>query len=298
MVDVDSLLKTVSDKFPEKYSKLNFITDAWKLDCFSSILHITGYVAMSGYCKKCKEGSLANTARCPQQVCDLNVASSNFYKEVCFTSSPCVYYKKHLLMLDIEDNRAESGINKKLNFDKFNIMNDTAKKTCNICKKYAINFSEMAKDGIGLYLYGNPGIGKTHLVSAIGNQLLDNGIKVIFLSTTTLHNKYKALMNDGFDSYAWIEKLSNLEGLLILDDIGTEITTERVGETMYNIVNTRYDRNLPTIYTSNCDLDKLADMSKGDINNKIVDRIRGRNVAVEIIGVSYRKQELEKLLGD
>jgi hypothetical protein len=71
-----------------------------------------------------------------------------------------------------------------------------------------------------------------------------------------------------------------------------------------DVVNTYIQFGVPTIINQQVAAakekidtqDKRTPTKK--LKDQIVDRIRGRNVAVEIIGVSYRKQELEKLLGD
>jgi DNA replication protein DnaC len=293
--NIDDAIKWLAYTFEDKYKKLEYVPTESDLLTIVNNMH-----RLEDVCYPCinEKGNNVGCPNCPESWFTINVASTNYYKKMVFVDKPCSHYKSYLLKQKIAENIENSGLASKQNckLDNYETSNknDTALQSCH---NYLNNYEHLSKDGVGLYLHGVSGTGKTHLACGVGNALLEKGQEVKFISTTSLHNTYKSLMNnDSFEAYVFIEELSEFSGLLILDDIGTEVSTERVNETMYTIVNTRYDLNLPTIYTSNFPVDKLVNRYKNEDGIKIVDRITGRNVDIPVLGTSYRKQELQKLL--
>ena len=300
--NVESAKEWLETTFPDKYAKLDNFWEYPLLIKENVVLDLLSHKnRLEQVCSPCinKNGDNAGCSTCPEAWFTINVASSNFYSKPIFVDIECKLYRTYLNKQDILDNIKESGMSNKENYilEQYDIPNNAAAVTK--CKNYVKNYDECYKNGVGLYIYGAAGNGKTFLVCGVGNALLANGYKVKFISTTSLHNTYKSLMNaeNTFEAYTFIEELSEFPGLLILDDIGTEVSTERVNETMYTIVNTRYDLKLPTLFTSNFSIEKLVARYKGDDGIKIVDRILGRSIELLLTGQSYRKKELEKLIG-
>lgn len=85
--------------------------------------------------------------------------------------------------------------------------------------------------------------------------------------------------------------------LLVLDDIGAEMATDWAYLTLYLIVDNRYNEMLPTIFTSNLDLNAL---SKAFVDERLVSRIiemcgvKGIRKMGEKTGPNYRKEILKK----
>lgn len=290
----------LKDNFGDKYDKLEISIGMNPSDIFNLINYKT---RLECICKPCieSEGKNVGCETCPEANFTINVSSSNYYNKLVFVETPCVYYNRFKISLGIEENARDSGLVTKseCNFDKYVIGNASLQAAYDRCKWYVDKYETIYKKGLGLYLQGASGTGKTHLACAIGIDLLALGHRVKFISTAALHNSYKALMgsDSSFKAYSYIEEIANYDGLLILDDVGTEVGTDRVGETTYTIINTRYDLNLPTIFTSNYNLDKLATTRyKGEDGLKIVDRIRGRSVDVKLSAPGYRSQELVNLM--
>src|SRR6187401_1474703 len=105
----------------------------------------------------------------------------------------------------------------------------------------------------GLFLEGQPGVGKTHLAVAVLKQVIERtGARGLFYDTRDLLR----VIRSTYDPSIRTTELEILQpvmtvDLLVLDDLGAEKTSEWVEETMNLIVNTRYSERRLTIFTSN-----------------------------------------------
>ncbi len=104
----------------------------------------------------------------------------------------------------------------------------------------------------GLLFMGPVGVGKTHLAAAILLGLVNRGVRCLFYESGTL---LKGIQ----DSYNPISKTSELRVLapvyqaevLVLDELGATVPTDWVRDTLYQIINTRYNDKKLTIFTTN-----------------------------------------------
>jgi len=104
----------------------------------------------------------------------------------------------------------------------------------------------------GLLFMGPAGVGKTHLAVAIIKGLIEKGFACIFC-------EFGSLLKHIQDSYNPISKSSELRVLapiyqadvLVLDELGATVPTDWVRDTMYQIINKRYNDNKLTIFTTN-----------------------------------------------
>ena len=133
------------------------------------------------------------------------------------------------------------------------------------------NYSEKLVNEVerkGLILVGNNGVGKTHLACSIANELIKNGIPIIY---GTLINLLAELKNtydvDNNISEMEIIKLYEKVDLLIIDDLGKEKPSEWGLEKLFTIINSRYESNLPVIITTNYDQNSL--INRLSINGEI-----------------------------
>ena len=107
--------------------------------------------------------------------------------------------------------------------------------------------------GSGLFLEGQPGVGKTHLAAAVLKQVIQTtGARGLFYDTRDLLR----VIRSTYDPSTRTTELEILRpvmtaDLLVLDDLGAERTSEWVEETMNLIVNTRYNERRLTMFTSN-----------------------------------------------
>lgn len=121
----------------------------------------------------------------------------------------------------------------------------------------------------GIYLWGPVGSGKTYAIYAIKKRLQDMGIRTKIYSAPEMFDKIRDDF-DHKDSYNLEHILAN-RGVLIIDDLGAEKASEWISETMFRIVNKRYEEMLPTIITSNLELGELTDRLGDRIPSRIAE---------------------------
>ncbi len=109
----------------------------------------------------------------------------------------------------------------------------------------------------GLYLYGPFGVGKTYLMGAIANELVDkNHSSVKLLHYPTFINELKDTFSDN-STQDVINETKKVD-VLILDDIGAESNSQWVRDDVLNpILEYRMKESLPTFFTSNFSVDDL-----------------------------------------
>lgn len=161
--------------------------------------------------------------------------------------------------------------------------------------KYASEFERFKKDGVGLIFNGKYGTGKTHLAAAIAIYLLNKGIPVIIGTTIKLLGKLKQTYNDEIrESEEQILDLYSEADLLIIDDLGKERVNEWVLEKLYYIINNRYENNLPTIVTTNYEIDtlpvRLSTKQNMDTGEAIASRLWEMCRGVEMNFEDWRKR--------
>ncbi len=109
-----------------------------------------------------------------------------------------------------------------------------------------------------LLLEGTYGCGKTHLAAAVGNARLEMGDTVLFITSPDLldhlRGTYGPSSEIGYDEM--FDRVRNAP-LLILDDLGVENPSHWAQEKMFQLLNYRYSRRMPTVITTNADLDML-----------------------------------------
>jgi len=143
---------------------------------------------------------------------------------------------------------------------------------------FAQDFPEPRK---GICLIGPPGIGKTHLaVAVLRHVIITKGARGLFYDVRDLLRVIRSTYNPLVRT-AEMDVLRPVmdADLLVLDDIGSEKTSEWVDETMNLIVNTRYNERRHTIFTSNYEdtpEDASADSQDFTLKERIGFRIHSR----------------------
>jgi DNA replication protein DnaC len=145
----------------------------------------------------------------------------------------------------------------------------------------------------GVLFMGPVGVGKTHLAVSILKGLTERGFSCLFY-------EFGALLKEIQDSYNPKTHTSELSVLapvlnaevLVLDELGASKPTDWVRDTMAHIINTRYNENRFTIFTTNY-LDSKANERDESLEDRIGVRLRSRLYemckTVEINGPDYRR---------
>jgi DNA replication protein DnaC len=190
---------------------------------------------------------------------------------------------------------------KNVTFGKTDMDNDDFVKVADRARKYCAAAGKVLEQGVGIYLYGAKGTGKTHLTACIANELMSNYYSVLYTNFSEISKSIRATYGSRSESeQAFIDKLATID-FLFIDDFGTE-SVARDGddlwlqEKIFEVVNKRYNANKPIIFTSNY---SLADMIKNrGLADKTVDRISEMCEVIKLDGKSYRlkaKEQREKL---
>jgi DNA replication protein DnaC len=109
-----------------------------------------------------------------------------------------------------------------------------------------------------LVLLGGYGCGKTHLAAAIANEQLARGHAVLFVVVPDLLDHLRSTFSP-HSAITYDRRFDNVRNaaLLVLDDLGTQTSTEWAREKLFQIFNHRYNLRLPTVVTSNCKLEAI-----------------------------------------
>ena len=157
-----------------------------------------------------------------------------------------------------------------------------------IAKNFVEDYEKMKKENIGLLFYGSVGSGKTYLACSIANSLIEQyQISVKIRNFAQIINELQKSSFD-FDKNAYIESLVNTS-VLILDDLGIERDTSYAKEQVYNIVNSRYLKQKPTIFTTNLSYDTIQNCKDSVEYQRIYSRIIEMCIPVMVVGEDFRK---------
>lgn len=140
------------------------------------------------------------------------------------------------------------------------IAQNAHKEALSVCRKlktlYVNHFinGDHTEDLYGLLLYGKPGRGKTRLICSLLRDLIDEGLHdVKFVEYNQLFKQIRASFGTNGPNYSDIFGPLLNASVLAIDDLGTEVTGSTVFllDQMGYIINERYNKNLPTLFTCN-----------------------------------------------
>ena len=155
----------------------------------------------------------------------------------------------------------------------------------NFSKDYADNFTNASKN---LLFLGRTGLGKTHLSLSIANIAIDKGYGVIYGSSQNFFNQ---IQDEAFGRKQGDTLNALLEcDLLILDDFGTEFMSTYISSAIYNIINSRILRSLPTIISTNLSLSEINNV----YGERIMSRILGNYIIKQFTGKDIRQIQMLK----
>ena len=159
---------------------------------------------------------------------------------------------------------------------------------------FADNFDT---DKRSFLLYGGTGLGKTHLSTAVAKHLIDNGHYVVYETAQNVFHDFEMdrinISRSRFDLNAELEPVADkyLEcELLIIDDLGTEMVSAFSTACLYNIINTRLNKGLPIIASTNLKGEEIRKI----YDDRITSRLFGEFIIKQFSGTDVRRQKLKK----
>lgn len=237
-----------------------------KKDLLASFGFGEDYLNVKYHCSKCKDTGYVHGIVCE---CYTKLLNKLSYEELANSSS--------LKLSDFES----------FSLDRYTDSADREQMaaTLSLCKQYCSEFSTLSPS---LFFHGRTGLGKTHLSLAIAGEVIKQGYNVVYGSA---HNFFNALEREHFGRSelpdgTTEEKLINCD-LLILDDLGSEFITQFSVPQLYNIIDSRLSKELPTIINSNLSFKEI----ESKYSERIASRIYGEYVKVEFVGKDNRQFE-------
>lgn len=152
---------------------------------------------------------------------------------------------KTVTLSKISSNQNSSGLNHRYTFDNFIVgsSNDLA---------YTASRAVATSPGVKynpIYLYGGVGLGKTHLMQAIGNEIISNNPKarILYISSETFVNEF--LDHIRFKKKGFSDKYRNID-VLIVDDMQFIAGKEKTQEEFFHTFNHLHQNNKQIIISS------------------------------------------------
>ena len=187
----------------------------------------------------------------------------------------CACLKEALTTENIKSSGIGSLIEKQ-SFENFNLeiyknkpeVYELMARNLRLAKKYA---DELGKSSKNLLLTGNTGTGKTHISTAIAKVAITRGLYVLYDSTQNVLDEFEQdRFKSGYGPYEPRgDKYLDCD-LLILDDLGSEFISTFSISCLYNILNTRQNRGLSTVVSTNLDPKSIAVKYEDRIYSRLI----------------------------
>jgi DNA replication protein DnaC len=190
-------------------------------------------------------------------------------------------------------------------FDHYDPQSFLQGKAKNIATNFAADYphlDETFPEG-GLLFSGLSGTGKTHLSVSVLKSLLQKGISCLFVD---FHDLLAEIRNS-YDELSHTSELQILRPILtcevlLLDDIGSQRMTEWMQDTVFHIINLRYQQQKALIATTNLGLEPgvkamVQETLRERLGYRVVSRLYEMCTFIELDGPDYRR-DIRKAGGD
>ena len=212
-------------------------------------------------------------------------------------AKPCTCYKKRLVEKAYEQSNLSAQLTHQ-SFDTFDMSlysnevderygvspKEHIGRIISICKEFISDFDNIK---MSLLFWGEPGLGKTFLSTCIAKELISTNHSVIYetaYKTFSMLEDLKFKRNENAEKLKFkVDKLYSCD-LLILDDLGSEFSTQYTTAALFDIINSRLISGKKTVINTNLSLDEL----KKKYGERVISRIYGHFKVIQFIGDDIR----------
>lgn len=265
----EKLLEGDKDALLELRSSLHELKER-KNSLIEALGYDLDYIEPTYRCPDCKDTGYINGQKCH-----------------CFTQAAIdlVYTQSNIRQVLEQENFAH------FNFDLFDdthidpVTNLTAYETMQRavfdCQDFINNFG---KEKRNLFFTGSTGVGKTYLSNCIAKELLDRGFSVIYFTATGLFDVFhNNAYNKSSETSGAYQNIFNCD-LLIIDDLGTEVSNSYTNSQLFMCINERIMRGKSTIISTNFGLSDLSE----HYSERVFSRIMKNYDLIKLVGNDLR----------
>ena len=228
------------------------------------------YLEPSYECADCKDTGYIGSQKChcfKKATIDLLYTQSNL-KEILakenFKTFSLAYY-------------SENHIDPKTGRSSLSIMRDALA----VSKEFVRTFGQEFRN---LFLYGDTGVGKTFLSNCIAKELIDSAYSVIYFTAFEL---FDIFAKSRFDKDTLADTMYGYIfdcDLLIIDDLGTELTNSFIASQLFLCLNERLLKKRSTIISTNLSLESIVEI----YSERIFSRITSNYTMLRLTGDDIR----------
>ena len=174
-----------------------------------------------------------------------------------------------------------------------NIVDPVTKKTpkenmqsvLSVCRQFINEFGGEDVKHRNLLFFGKTGVGKTFLTHCIAKELLEQAVSVVYLSAISFFQILSRTEFEKNDEQAK-SQYTNLMGcdLLIIDDLGTELSTSFTNSAFFNTINERLLQKKPVIISTNLNFSELMER----YSERLTSRLTSEYTFLKIYGKDLR----------
>lgn len=158
-------------------------------------------------------------------------------------------------------------------------------------------YSDEYLEGKGIFFYGKPGVGKTHLAVGILKEFYyKRGICGLFYDTRILLYDLKSTFDGNNETRILLNTVIRAP-ILVLDDLANERLTDWAKDILHYIIISRYNDKLPVIITSNISLEEEGEEESIEerFGKGIASRLYEMCIPIKVEGEDHRKSSFKEI---